>query len=427
MSNFEAIRGVTWTLRRLLQDNLEVAPVTITLVPPDVTLAGLNGRRINLFLYLVEESPYLRNQEIPGEGSPGAYGYPPLSLSLHYLMTAYSEGDSSNERELPAQEALAAGMRVFHDFAILRQDNATLDPSLLGEFEQVKITLKPANLDEMSKVWSAMPSANYRCSAAYQVSIVQIESKSARRTAQPVATRRLHAAIMGHPAITAVYRTPALLSDPKGDIRAAVGQSLTIEGSGFLAPQTWVRLGGLDPIPVTPISDTLIRISVPDAFYPPVGANPPQPIPPGQQLQPGPQFVDVRVQRTGEGIQGGLDRGTTFSEPQVEVSNQSVFTLVPSVTAVTPNPASVAGLLTVAGTRLFQTGLKSYVFVSDVAIEIVEPGASDPWAPPTATSVQVPLTAVTAANPPLTIPNPYPVRVQNNGALSVDAPSVNFS
>ncbi len=136
MSNFEAIRGVTWTLRRLLQDNLEVAPVTITLVPPDVTLAGLNGRRINLFLYLVEESPYLRNQEIPGEGSPGAYGYPPLSLSLHYLMTAYSEGDSSNERDLPAQEALAAGMRVFHDFAILRQDNATLDPSLLGEFEQ---------------------------------------------------------------------------------------------------------------------------------------------------------------------------------------------------------------------------------------------------------------------------------------------------
>jgi hypothetical protein len=41
--------------------------------------------------------------------------------------------------------------------------------------------------------------------------------------------------------------------------------------------------------------------------------------------------------------------------------------------------------------------------------------------------VQVPLTAVTAANPPLTIPNPYPVRVQNNGAMSVDAPGVNFS
>src|SRR5277367_1694291 len=100
MSNFEAIRGVTWTLRKLLQDNLEV-PATVTLVAPDVTVSGVNGRRINLFLYMVAESPYLRNQEIPGEGSPGAYGHPPLSLSLHYLMTAYSEGDNSNERDLP--------------------------------------------------------------------------------------------------------------------------------------------------------------------------------------------------------------------------------------------------------------------------------------------------------------------------------------
>src|ERR1700733_3831454 len=160
MSNFEAIRGVTWTLRRLLQDNLEVAPVTITLVPPDVTLAGVNGMRINLFLFLVAESPYLSNQEIPGEGSPGAYGYPPLSLSLHYLMTAYNEGDSSNERDLPAQQALGSAMRVFHDFAILLNTNPALDPLLVGEFEKVKITLKPANLDEMTKVWSAIPSAN---------------------------------------------------------------------------------------------------------------------------------------------------------------------------------------------------------------------------------------------------------------------------
>lgn len=49
MSNFEAIRGVTWTLRKLLQDNLEVSPVAVTLVPPDVTVTGVSGRRINLF------------------------------------------------------------------------------------------------------------------------------------------------------------------------------------------------------------------------------------------------------------------------------------------------------------------------------------------------------------------------------------------
>jgi hypothetical protein len=425
MSNFEAIRGVTWTLRKLLQDNLEVSPVAVTLVPPDVPVTGISGRRINLFLYLVDESAYLKNQEIPGEGSSGAYGHPPLSLSLHYLMTAYSEADASNERDLPAQEALASAMRVFHDFAILRPDNATLDPSLLNEFEKVKISLQPASLEEMTKIWSAIPTANYRCSAAYKVSVVQIESKPARRMPLPVKTRRLQVATMTRPRITAIYRTLLLPSDLKGDIRAAVGQSLTIEGSGFTAPQTWVRLGGLDPIPVTPLSDGLINIIVPDGFYPPIAPNPAQPIPPVDQLQAGPQFVDVRIQRPGEGVAGGLDRGTTFSEPQVEISNQTLFMLVPGITGVTPNPASVGGLLTVDGTRLFDSRLKSYALVADVAIEIVDPQPD--LSSPTSIQVKVALAALTVANPPLTLPATYPVRAQSNGALSVDEPSVSFT
>src|SRR6202012_4127361 len=189
-----------------------------------------------------------------------------------------------------------------------------------------------ASLDEMTKVWSAIPSANYRCSAAYNVSVVQIESTLPRRTALPVKTRRLHVATLGHPEITSVYRTPALPGDPKGDTRVAVGGYLTLEGSGFLASQTFVKLGSLDPIPVTPVSDQRIRIALPDNLYPPAGPNPPQPIPADLQLQPGPQAVDVRVQRYGEGVQGGLDRGTTFSEPQLEISNQSVFMVVPSIT-----------------------------------------------------------------------------------------------
>lgn len=427
MSTYEAIRGVTWTLRKLLQDNMTPAtPVTVTLVPPDVTVSGVSGRRVNLFLYLVEENPYLKNQEIPGEGYPGAYGHPPLSLNLHYLMTGYSESDSSNESELPAQEALANAMRVFHDFAIVTPNNATLDASLLNEFEQVKLVLQPASLDEMTKVWSAIPSANYRCSVAYNVSVIQIESQTARRMALPVKTRRVHLATMARPRITAVYRTPALPSDPKGDIRAAVGQSLTIEGSGFNAQQTWVRLGGLDPIPIVPANDELIQITVPDDFYPPVPPNPPQAIPLDDQLQPGPQLVEVRIQRNGGGVAGGLDRGTSFTEPQIEASNQTVFVLVPSITSATPNPANVTGLLTVQGTRLFLASMKTYVFVSDVAIEVVEPGVGDPWIAPTSVKVQVPLTAVSSADPPLTLPNTYPVHVQMNGALSVDEPNVKF-
>lgn len=419
MSTFEVIRGVTWTLRKLLTDNLEVSPVTITLVPPDGAITGVSGRRVNLYLYLVEENGYLKNQEIPGQGSPGAYGHPPLSLNLHYMMTGYSESDLSLDRDLVAQEALADAMRVFHDFAILTPDRVVMDPTLLGEFEQVKITLQPANLDQLTKVWAAMPQANYRCSVAYNVSVVQIESKLPRRTPLPVKTRRLHAATMGRPQISSIYRTPALPADPTGDQRAAVTQSLTIEGSGFRAMQTWVKFGGLEPIPVIPMTDGLIQITVPDATYPPVEANPPQPIGPDDQLQPGPQLVEVRIQRTGGGVAGGLDRGTTFIEPQVEVSNQTVFMLVPGITSIAPNPASLTDLLTVTGTRLFKAGMQSFVLVADVAIEVRAPQVGDPWVAPTDTQVQVPLAAV-AASPSPPAPNPYPVRVQMNGALSAD-------
>src|ERR1700675_1635436 len=167
MSNFEVIRGVTVTLKQLLVDKLEITPVAITLLPPDVAATGVKGRRVNLSLYLLEENAYLKNQEIPGQGTLSAYGHPPLSVNLHYLVTGYSESDTSNERDLPAQEALADAMRVFHDFPILTQDIVALDTSLIGEFERVKISLRPASLDEMTKVWGAIPSANYRCSAAY--------------------------------------------------------------------------------------------------------------------------------------------------------------------------------------------------------------------------------------------------------------------
>jgi hypothetical protein len=100
--------------------------------------------------------------------------------------------------------------------------------------------------------------------------------------------------------------------------------------------------------------------------------------------------------------------------------------VVPSITSVTPNPALVTGLLTVQGKRLFKFGLKSFVFVADLAIEVLEPKMGDPWSPPTDVKVEVPLTAVSASNPPLALPAPYPVRAQMNGAMSVEAPSDNF-
>jgi hypothetical protein len=427
MSSFKAIRAVSSTLKNLLSNEMENQPASVTLLPPDVIPTTATGKRINLYLYLVTENGYLKNQEIPGQGHPGSYGYPPLSLNLHYLMTGYS-GTDTDDQDLTAQELLGDAMRVMHDFSIITRDSSFTVSELKNEFESVRIALQPASLEEFSKIWTALPAANFRCSVAYNVTVIQIESERPRQLALPVKTRRLHMSLVKRPQIANVYRTPLLAGDPIGDVRAAVGQSLTIQGTGFQATKTWVKLGSLDPIGVTPQPNGDIQIVVPDAQYPVDFDHPlPRPIPADAQLQPGPQLVQVLVERPGEGVQGALDRGTTFTESVKQSSEQSVFMLVPGITSINPVAGTSATILTVNGTRLFQSELKSYVYVHDVAIEVrFKPG--DPFLPPTPTQVQVPLTALTKTVPPLPpSATPHPVRIQVNGALSIDEKPFTYS
>jgi uncharacterized protein DUF4255/IPT/TIG domain-containing protein len=423
MSTYKAIRAVSTTLQNLLQNELEDLPIAVTLLPPDIPPTAATGRRINLYLYLVSENGFLKNQEIPREGHPGSYGNPPLSLNLHYLMTGFSDTEAGDDRDLFAQETLGDGMRVMHDFAIITRDSPYLAPELQHEFERIKISLQPASLEEYAKIWTALPNANFRCSVAYNVTVIQIESERPRRLAAPVQTRRIHMSLVKRPEITSVYRTPLIPGDPIGDGRAAVLQSLTITGHGFKAPKTWVKLGDLEPIGVVPVSDETIQIAVPDAQYPVDFDHPAvRPIPPAAQLQPGPQLVQVIVQRDGEGVQGGLDRGSSFVEAVTQSSAQSVFMLVPGITSISPVAGTSATTLTVNGTRLFNPQLKSFVYVNDIAIEVpLTP-------PPTAVQVKVSLAALAAALPPLP-PSPpnYPVRMQVNGALSVDAKPFTYS
>ncbi|HEY5957354.1 MAG TPA: Pvc16 family protein, partial [Polyangiaceae bacterium] len=86
MAGFDAIAGVSTTLRNLLRDRMAEL-VDVTIAPPDVVIDGASGRRANLYLYEIMENPFLKNQEILGEGHPADYGRPPLSLELRYLVT----------------------------------------------------------------------------------------------------------------------------------------------------------------------------------------------------------------------------------------------------------------------------------------------------------------------------------------------------
>jgi hypothetical protein len=441
MSDHLAIAGVSRTLRTLLRDRMHNA-VPVTLAPPDVIVSSVSERRVNLYLFKVSENAHLRNQEIPGTGHPALYGRPPLSLALHYLLTTHVGTETTEDADLQCQAMLGDAMRVLHDYAIVPESlpitraavgtpgDPILDESLLDAYERIRVVLEPANLEEVSKIWTALPAANFRRSAVYEVSAVQIDTRLERRVPQPVRTRRIFASTIRRPEVRDVYRTPVLPADRIGDTQVRIGEEITIEGRNFVGERVWVRLADLDPIRVAPVTQGIVRIVLPNDEYP-IDADHPlaRPIPPGERLQPGALTVQVITERALESVEGALDRGVTGSHLREYRSNLGVLLLVPEITGIAPASGDASTVLTVSGVRLYDQRFTTLVLVGDAAIEVRAPrppdaGASppfpgDPWAAPTAGAVEVPLTSLSLSLPP---PPPagaqHLVRVLVNGAQS---------
>jgi hypothetical protein len=435
MSDFTAIGGVSATFQSLLRDRMELpqgvprANLQVTVALPQADDVPAEETRVNLFLYRVTEDGALKNQMIPGEGHPSEYGHPPLSLVLHYLVTGYgATQDNGIVNETRSQFLLGSAMRVFHDHPIITDALVTvqapvgqtiLHPSLRREFEKIKLCLDPISLEDLSKVWTAL-TRPYRLSAAYSVSVVQIESRRLKTLAAPVQTRRIHMAVTRRPEITAVYRTPVAPGEVIGDPRAHVLQELTIEGERFRAARTWVKLGNLEPIGVQATSDQQIRMVIPDDTYPiDFDHIAPRPIPVEDRLRPGAQTVEVQTLHPTEVVEGGLDHGAVVLDNRRQLSNQMVFMLAPEVSLLVPGNGPIGTLLTVNGRHLYRPPAKSVVLVGDVSIPVREPGPGDPWAPPADNSVQVSIAAMALTTPP-TRPGFYPVRAMVNGSQSME-------
>jgi hypothetical protein len=204
MSDSLAISAITTTLRNLLDLglNADVSGTTITTRPLDRAREGVNGNQVNLFLYHALPNPAWRNMDIPWKLKPGETGHPPLPLILNYLVTAfYGEDEDSVDtttdvnRILGSHRLLGRAMSVFHDHPLLDataiQNTLPPDDQLnhpYDQVERVRINPQPLSLDEMSKLWSGFQT-EYRLSAAYEVSVVLIESTRASKTPLPVLRR----------------------------------------------------------------------------------------------------------------------------------------------------------------------------------------------------------------------------------------------
>ena len=417
MSNFQGIGGVSATLRTLLFDRMELpsdvprATFNVTIGPPRSdapTGGGVENARVNLFLYRTTENGCLKNQEIPGQGHPAAYGHPPLSLNLHYLVTAYGTTDdgSGTFNETRAHFLLGSAMRVLHDFPIITDQMRTtrdplpqpvLHPSLFGQFERVKLSLEPVSLEDLSKVWTAL-TLPYRLAAAYEVNVVQIESQQARIFARPVGEPPPRFPVPVPPVpgphiIVVPFRHPRIeeIRVRTGAIErtmpyARIGDTLILRGQDFGRDEVRVLIGGLQ-IPVTPITQDRIEVVIPDNVVPGFA-----PLPDEEQLQPGMQPVEVMIGLS-ELPQSGFH------------SNLAVFMLVPGINpgGLLANLGATPRTLQVNGTRLFRQNLSGETLVGRALI----PKTS--YIAPAATQITLPL--------PDTLPG-WPVNARISGNLA---------
>ncbi len=292
MSNALAIASVSAVLKDLLNTGVidhqlsgVVGEVTVSALPPDRVLpeGQAETSRINIFMYQVTPNAGWRNVGYPSRDADGdRVANPPLGLDLHYLVSAYGAS------EFHAEILLGYALQLLHETPILTRDaiRKTLSPAspvtgailpppldtlvaseLADQVEQIRLTPETMSVEEISKLWGAIQS-HYRPTAAYQASVVLIESRRSTRSALPVADDRRHIYVVP-------LRAPVIdrVVNVTGDLAPiAVGSRIAIRGRDLRGDVTLVDLDGAELTP--PDSDiTAAQISLtltsplPDGVY----------------------------------------------------------------------------------------------------------------------------------------------------------------
>ena len=203
MSSPLSIASVTSVIKSTLENGLVVHGATavvgelaVTALPPDRIPTGSDERsQLNIYLYRITPNTAWRAIPVGDIARAGARPAP-LSLDLHYLLTAYGE------RDYHAETLLGSAMELLHETPILTR--ATIVPLLAALTERGdagasvfadviqsidRITLSPEflSMEDMTKLWSALQ-ARYRLSATYQVSVLMrdaSDAEPAQASAQP--------------------------------------------------------------------------------------------------------------------------------------------------------------------------------------------------------------------------------------------------
>lgn len=256
MSNALAIAAVTKTLHELLSKAVEseLGVSGITVLPLDI--ARENNSPINLFLYHMQPNATWRNFDVPNRTKSGETGYPPLALSLYYLVTAYGRDNDTNTniQDISAHRLLGVAMQALHDNTTLNPEKirqALAESDLHNQIERVRLTPITLNLEEMSKLWATFQT-QYRISVAYEASVVLIESRHPVRTPLPILQRgdRFPSGREGGLTVKASpvpplppFPTIEKLTLPNRQPGIQLGQTLNLQGHRFdTAPTDQIKI-----------------------------------------------------------------------------------------------------------------------------------------------------------------------------------------
>ncbi len=286
MSNALAIAAVTAVLKDLLQNGLidhdvmtNLGDVRVSALPPDMVPAmdDPNLSQLNLFLYHVTPNTGWNQLGYPAYNSQGdRVSNQPLALDLHFLLTAFGGSQDFN-----AEILLGYGMHLLHEHPLLSRDaiqralapaspvNGSILPAafqalsaadLADQVEQVKITPHYLSMEDMSRVWSTLQ-AHYRPSAAYQVSLVLIESDRPTKPALPVRDYNVYARPFRQPVIDQVISTSGAASP------ITIHDDLLILGHQLRGDDIRVRVGELELVPAQEdLDDRRIRLALDPAL-----------------------------------------------------------------------------------------------------------------------------------------------------------------
>ncbi len=279
-----SIAAVTAVLKVLLENGLVSDPITasvgdviVTALPPDrISVEADERAQINLFLYQVTQnrnvdwlSQEFRSKHSRMNGNPRS-PTPPLALDLHYLLTAYGAKD------FQAELLLGYAMHLLHKTPAITSDiieNTLINVSttntssgfsqalasvsvsgLAEQIGQIKLTPEFFNMEETSKLWSALQT-HYRPSATYLASMVLIESSNDK-------SEGLYMMPLSQPSIEQV------LAPAKTDQMIVAGTTLVIRGKRLRGEITQIRLSNTETLLVPQeVKETQISLLLPPDLY----------------------------------------------------------------------------------------------------------------------------------------------------------------